>query len=897
MKKIIALILALLISFGCIVPAFADCESDNVSVDCRKEGELLSALGIFDENEISEDAVNAEMTRGNFAKKIALLLNVSVSSDNETYFYDTKDLPEANALAKLGIFKGDTNGYFYPNEKISENEAVIVLVRALGYEPYVAAKGGTSAAYVLTAKRLGLYSDFDNNGSVSVGEAVLILYNALLTNMYDIEAISNDNIEYTSKGDTLLYSVYETKCIDAAVTADRFTGFYSDADCTGDKQIALNGKVYNSTMKAPWEYIGQNVTAFVKDINGVDTVIYMAADEELNDTLVLGAGDFTYKNRVIKYDDENGKERKITMPSSAVVIKNHQAVTANYDKAFDIKSGTITLYKNAYVGNGYCVAVIDEPIMAVAQIIDYQSKIIYTADDDLKKIVYDETGASYVEAVTEPNGKKIGIPQLKRGDLLAVYRSENGNYTKIHLCAQFVEGMVDAVSGGKYGTLVQINGNKYYVSDAFVGTEDITAGMKGTFYLDVYGKIGYHTVDAANGSALYAYVYDARYDTSSLNDAYEVKLFDENGVHSVCAFADKVEFDGIKITPKQAYERLMDSSTGKLKRQMVMYRTNALGKIVYFDTAALSEQTKESDGTMWKAADLDSYVYLNDQHLFLPKYPILAGHTRIFAVPKETVESPNENLFAVMTFDGTTPFKIEYSYNVGFYKNISDTPYMDAVIYPIDEIPAFLPFKNVMLVNSVYSVSEKTSGETLVNMDCYISNYEYTVTVADKVNLTLADNTVITANAADIHNYISQGDLLNYQENVLGEIARISIIYDYDKNKASWGDTYSNYATASSRFPTDSMILAPVSDIYRNSASSSSQAMITFEYNGVDVEKFSVMPSRFTAIVFDDSKRDNKFYLGGLDDIVTSKNTSGDHASKVFIQRTSMYETTFVIYK
>ena len=862
MRKIIALILTLFILCGCIMPVCALDSSAEKEIDCRAEGDFLRSLGVFDDSELDAESLTEKVTRGNFAKKLAKLLKKQNDVQGNVYFYDSTKIPEINALAAAGIFKGNPDGYFYPDRNITKSEAAIALVRALGYEAYVSVRGGYVSEYILLAKRLGLFSGSDMEEELNVSEMVVSLYRVLLADAYEIEAISSKGIVYTTEGQNLLWLLYDMIHIEGVVTADQFTELYSSSSL-GKNQIAINNKIYMSTLKTPWDYIGQNVTAFVKITDGIETVSHITVDEDKNETIILNAGEFTYKNQVIEYENEKGKIRTLTLPNSMVVIKNHQAVTGDYDEAFDITLGTVKLYKN----------------------------------DDVKKIDCNEDGVNYVEMVVEPSGREIDVVLFKRGDLLEVYRSENGQYTRVHLCADSISGTISTTSENGDKTTVGISGVEYEISDAFIGTKEFVVGMFGEFYFDTNGDIAHFVVKNKKEGVLYAYIYAAAKIPEPFENKYKVKLFDENGEHNVYEFAENVKFDGVKIPAEQAYDRLINSGAGLLKRQLVMYSLNKNGQISYIDTAAAVKEACEADGTLWKVSDIASCRYINTQHMFLPTYPLRSTRTKVFVIPKETVSSPDEKNFAVMIFNGTVPFNVEANYNVGFYKNITTDPYMDVVLYALDEIPAYPTFKNVLIVDQIYGVYDKVSSETYVNMDCYISNYKTNMNFAEEVNLTNVDGVATTIASEKISNYVSQGDILNYSENAVGEIARISIVYDYDAQKTVWGNEYSNYATATSKYPTDGMILADVSDVYQNPSSGSSQALITVSKDGIDKEYISVLPSQFKAVVFDSSLRGNKFHIGGLDDIITLEDTGYTTSSKLFIQKTTMNNTTFVIYK
>ena len=65
MRKICALFLAVLLTLGCIVPAFA--AEPYSDIDCAEQCGLLSALGIFTQEELTADFLCDNVTRGDYA--------------------------------------------------------------------------------------------------------------------------------------------------------------------------------------------------------------------------------------------------------------------------------------------------------------------------------------------------------------------------------------------------------------------------------------------------------------------------------------------------------------------------------------------------------------------------------------------------------------------------------------------------------------------------------------------------------------------------------------------------------------------------------------------------------------------------------------------------------------
>ena len=894
MRKICALFLAVLLTLGCIVPAFA--EEPYSDIDCAEQCGLLSALGIFTQEELTADFLCDNVTRGDYAKRLAVLLNVNNYESQQMYFYDTKDIPEADALASMGIFKAAPDGLFCPDRNISKNEVAITLVRALGYEQQVVAKGNNISAYLQVANRLKLLNGFNNDDTVTVAEVVAGFYNLLLANTYEIEYVSSNGIKYSSKGDSLLKIIYDCEYVEGVVTETRFTGLYGDSEINYDC-VSINNKTYKTTMDNSGDYIGQNVYALIKNSNDIETVVHMASNENKNDTITLLPGEFTYNNHIIEYE-VNNKTKKVKLSNSMAVIKNNQAVSGDYDKAFDIKIGSLKLYKNEYAGSGYSVAVIDSAETAVIQNVDFEYEAIYTNNDKFKKIDYVEDGKNYIKMYVTLSGQAIDGMQLKKGDLVEVYRSENGKYTKLYLCAGYETGVVSAISKDGNKTLVQLGDNEYDVSYAYVGPEDITAGLDATFVFDSQGKIAYFYKEDKPKRFLYGYVYKAAKKVNALDNEYKIKVFDENGVHNIYQLANKVKLNGDNVTSEVAYNSFIDKKTGEFVRKMTIFTVNKDGDINYIDTPASSKDTRESEGTLWEVSMVSSYKYEPNGFYFAPLYPMSLNRTKVFIIPPTNVEDPKDESFAVMPYTKNAPFVISYFHNVGFYKHTSDDPFMDVVVYVMDEIPAYSIYQNALFVDDIRKVYDEYSGEECVSINAYISYNKYNMDFADEVVFVKTDKSSVTLKSSKLFDYIGKGDFLYYEVNASGKIARLSLLYDYDKKVSVLGTQCTNNTNNyTNSLPNNWLMFGEVSDVYINPNSNKTSALITLSKNGVDSAYLPVLPSTFKAVVYDSSSKRGDIYIGGLDDIVSLKNTAGEKANKLFVQMTSSKCTTVVIYK
>ena len=154
LKKLICLLLcAIMLPVGVIAD---EEETTQENTDFNERIDKLTYLGVTFDEGITYDA---EVTRAKFIRTILDFVNTE-SVNVDCGFYDIdEDHPyfnEINTGASLGYMIGYTDGYYYPDEAISINEAIKVFVNALGYELLATQNGGYPNGYIATANTIGL---------------------------------------------------------------------------------------------------------------------------------------------------------------------------------------------------------------------------------------------------------------------------------------------------------------------------------------------------------------------------------------------------------------------------------------------------------------------------------------------------------------------------------------------------------------------------------------------------------------------------------------------------------------------------------------------------------------------------------------------------------------------
>ena len=193
MKKVLSIVLSLVLVI-CMMPvmAFADTNnaaySDITGEKCEGAVNVLSALGVVDGYEDGSYKPEKVVTRAEMAKLIVTALGVAdYATATKSSYSDMANaqwaIPVVEYATNLGIIEGVGGGRFSPGNPVTYEQAVTMIVRALGYTTDCNEMNGTwPAVYVQKATALGIFKNVEGNkygAGANRGDVAIMLYNAL----------------------------------------------------------------------------------------------------------------------------------------------------------------------------------------------------------------------------------------------------------------------------------------------------------------------------------------------------------------------------------------------------------------------------------------------------------------------------------------------------------------------------------------------------------------------------------------------------------------------------------------------------------------------------------------------------------------------------------------------
>ena len=192
MKKLLALMLsvAMVFTIGTSVMAYSDVEEGTYVSEAVT---VLSNLDILNGYEDGTFKPEATITRAEMAKIVCEALGYYGMDNDKTPFDDVEPKHWAagyiNTAASLGIINGYGDGKFGPEDTVTYEQAVKMVVCALGYEAMAADRGGWPAGYTSVAANIGLTKGMSSSVR---GDIAVLIYNALTTPVMEQTSYGSD---------------------------------------------------------------------------------------------------------------------------------------------------------------------------------------------------------------------------------------------------------------------------------------------------------------------------------------------------------------------------------------------------------------------------------------------------------------------------------------------------------------------------------------------------------------------------------------------------------------------------------------------------------------------------------------------------------------------------------
>ena len=524
MKKLLALVLALVMSLSLVTISSADFK-DADKIDYNEAVDVMNAVGVFIGDDNGNFNPKANLERAQAAKIVAYLLLGNKTAEGLAGSGKFTDVAKTNwaagfidYCAATGVVAGVGNGKFDPNGSLTTLQFAKMLLVALGYDAKIEGFTGNDWSINVSAKanQVGLLDGLDvgANAALTREQAAKMALNTLKSPL----------VEYDTKGTTV------TVGSDAHVTVGASKAEFKTS--TNKKAQTISNDVINGTTAYTVEFAEEyysdlKLNSDTTDDFGrpcvewfwkADSIGVYSNSDDLVATYtaeVTAADVYTAVGKSVS-DDVNNAKSKATLVSYIDGVKTEVAKANVYQ--YVTKNDTTTVNDT---GNGdYTEVYVDDDNNVT--IVTIRTYLFQAASDyNVKKDTITLTAAGDTMITLDNivvDGEDFNIKDFKSDDYVLVTASKDKNSNKYTVqsvdAAEVVSG---EVTGYKLDNNVTLGGTTYKYSsttkkstytestkiDKVRGTT-YTVGQTARVVLDKYGYV--IAVDEAIVSSNYVYV-------------------------------------------------------------------------------------------------------------------------------------------------------------------------------------------------------------------------------------------------------------------------------------------------------------------------------------------------------------------------------------------------------
>lgn len=561
------------------------------------------------------------------------------------------DVPDSKspiyAMAQLGLMNGYPDGTFRPEEDVLFEQAVTVMVTALGYRVKAESMGGYATGYLACARQLNLLSGISSQqgGILTYFDFVRMMVNALTIDLMEPNSVGGYSI-VTDK--TWLNTRLDTEERNGIVTA--FHAVSLDGSGKNPKNtIAIDGVVYD--IEGDYSHLLGCYTEFYVDSN--DTVLYIT--EKSTERVELLPEDLLgYADKAYTAETESGKSKQYHLSQSSYILFNGAAADRLSAEDMCPKYGRVTLIDNNKDGR-YDIALIDSYAIYVVQNVNREDRRIYVKNANGNVLDFGALSDGEL-TVTNASGKEMDFSQISADTVIRVAKTTDGGKARIIVSAKTVSGTITELTGEGRNTEVFIDDMPYKVTEE-LDLGGVSVGRTSTFYLDSENLIAY--ISENNNAYSYGYLLGARLGTFQ---TVQLHLFDSTGQLLTLDGAPRMDIDGLENQDGRAVYELLKKGNSQVPRQMIRFQCNGKGEIREIDTpynSAEDIKAQPQNGESPESLRLTyagTTKYVRQMHNFAGKINVDAD-TLVFAI---IGENANEyRIKRVTDLPNETNFKLE----------------------------------------------------------------------------------------------------------------------------------------------------------------------------------------------------------------------------------------------
>lgn len=689
MKRIIAILLMLMYSSGLVSFVSAEELQNEETVDIEVQDALMTddkieavfSLGIMKKNSDDNMFLEGSVSRMDFVEWIFRMMNFERKDDSieaSMQYFEDISLHHYGAgyiqdLASKGIINGYEDKIFKPEEKITYEEASIIIVKAIGHTAYADLTGKSHYAY---AKDIGILDGLHIglNDELRRSDAAHMLYNMMFIKVPGV-VFSSQIVGSMETGEEFIRGVMGLDYVDGVIDAIGGVSLYDKE--VSDHIVSIVGVAYDTKCDFDDTHLGYKARAYI-DPGNYDSLICYTAKK--TDVVELWSHDIIdYSSNTYKYISETGKEKKVTIEADFDFVCNKyycQDMTKmipNY--------GKVKMIDNDRNGKYDVVIVTDMQSLVVDKVIGENEIVFKNKDSGNKNIAINLKDYDSV-SIYNSEGYEAKQSAIRSGVVLTIVRNDKG-VIDIYVSDKTFSGKVEESGTDDGVRYVKIDEYKYdLIDDCYCGSWNGNIGVKVVLKFDRYDKVASVECSYASGWQ-YGYIMKIYKVDDEFGERVLLKLLTESGVIEKLALREKVSIDATTVrTADEQYHTLMaaynnfetessaEGVTTHTKElattHLVKYQTNADGIVTKLDTpvrrsifatnrinsAADDSFMLRCKGNMYYEPRQKQFRAAYQSYIDLTGEIFIDGNTKIFVIPDEENANPEDEDYRVSTMQG-----------------------------------------------------------------------------------------------------------------------------------------------------------------------------------------------------------------------------------------------------
>lgn len=604
MLNIIKRVIVCLVALTFVTLSCALGVSEAVGKEQDESDEVLLRLAAFGLIDLYFDT-DKLISRGEFAKLIYGLSIAETSSTADIYFFDVKPGHQfykyINTAAELNLMNGDNNSNFRPDDIITVDEAVKVLVTVTGYENIALSKGGYPIGYMAQAISLGIYRGVtaESREKLVGSNAARLIYNTIRVPVQKMTSISKNEIKYSVDNNvTILSDLLDIEEKSGIVEANSITSITNEKGA-GKGNVLIDGIIHQEGKTSAGDYVGRFVEYFVKvdEHFETSTVLYIAPHRRDN-FITVGGEDIlnsTTKTSVI-YKNEYGREETLQISRDASVIYNGvywtdinqitgSALWFTDENNKLIRQGSLAF--SDYNNNGiYDVIFINEYSTIVVGSVIKEDYIIVDKYETDRTLVLDPNDTEYSFRLYL-NGRPAVFDVIRVWSVLSVGYSKDRSFMQILISSDISEGSLDEIVSHE-SIIVGAREIKMspYLLDMLSSNKisELRIGASGGFFVDA---LGYLAAIDFPATEKYTYLMNI-IKRPGLSIVVEAKVYDFTGSINVYRLAERVTYRNTQYSAGDivSLPPIYDNINNMIRHQLIKVEFNSNMEIKKIETAA-----------------------------------------------------------------------------------------------------------------------------------------------------------------------------------------------------------------------------------------------------------------------------------------------------------------------